>query len=178
MCTILPDLVEKVHYARATIYLSMDETLAGITWEALEHTHAEKGSDWFWVLGIVTLAISVAAIVIGNTLFGVVVFLAGITVGIAATRPPHVIPYAVTTRGIRVDNIVYPYSTLETFFIDEQHESGPLLLVRSAKMFMPLFVIPLPEEYVDAVEALIAARLPEEHLEEPFHIKLFGFFGF
>lgn len=156
----------------------MPQEVSQVFWEAYEHMHGEKSADWFWVLGIVTIAVAVAAIVLGNALFGILVGIAGFVVGLAATRPARIVPYEVTTRGVRIEDVVYPYSTLETFYIDEQNTAGPQLLIRSKKLFMPLLILPIPTEYIDEVEHIVASRLPEEHLEEPFAHKVMEFFGF
>jgi hypothetical protein len=97
---------------------------------------------------------------------------------IHAARKPKVVQYAVTTRGLRVDDTLYPYATLEGYCITEDDFTDPQLLVRSTKLFMPLLILPLPSEYVDEIEEIIAARIREEHLEEPFLLKLFEMFGF
>ena len=34
----------------------MAEAIKAVTWEAPEHHHIEKRSDWFWVLGILAIA--------------------------------------------------------------------------------------------------------------------------
>ncbi len=152
--------------------------IRNISWEAYEHYHIEKGSDWFWILGIITISTTVVAILLGNTLFGIVLFLAGLVTALHGNRKPRIIPFAVTQRGVRIDDKLYPYTTLEAFYIDEEHYLGPQLLVRSEKLFMPLLILPIPEEYIDDIEDMIAQRLPEEHLEEPFMTKLLEFFGF
>ncbi len=152
--------------------------IKSVNWEALEHGHGVQGADWLWVLGIITISTTVAAILLGNTLFAIVLLMSGVVIGITATREPLEISYAVTQRGLRIDDKLYPYSTLESFYIDEDHHFGPQLLVRSEKMLMPLLVLPLPEEYVDDIEDIIASRLPEEHLEEPLFHKILEFFGF
>jgi hypothetical protein len=156
----------------------MSEQVKSITWEAYEHHHIEKGNDWFWVLGIITTAVTITAILLGNTLFGILIFIAGLVTALHATQKPQIIPYAVTQRGLRIDDVLYPYSTLEAFYIDEEDHLGPQLFARSEKLFMPLIIIPIPEEYVDEIEEILATRLPEEHLEEPFATKLLEFFGF
>lgn len=156
----------------------MAQDTRGVTWEALEHTHAEKKSDWFWALGIVTLGAALASILLGNTLLGIVIIISGITMGLLAAREPKVISYAVTTRGLRIDDVLFPYSTLHSFFLNDEEPTGPILLVRSEKMFMPLIIMPLPEEFIEEIEDIIESRLPEEHLEEPFINKLLEFFGF
>lgn len=156
----------------------MTQELKGVTWEALEHHHGVKSSDWLWALGILTIASSVTSILLGNALFGIVILISGAVVAILATREPQTIQYAVTQRGLRVDDKLYPYSTLECFYIDEEDQLGPQLLAKSEKMLMPLIVMPLPEEYMDDIENIIANRLPEIFLEEPFFNKLLEIFGF
>jgi len=156
----------------------MAEVINAITWEAPEHHHIEKGTDWFWALGIVAIAGAIAAFVLGNILFGVVILLGASTMTLFALREPKVIPFAVTTRGIRISETVYPYTTLETYYIDEDNEQGPQLLVKSRRIFVPLLILPLPEEHVDDIDDLVGSRLSEEMLEEPFSHKLLEFFGF
>lgn len=156
----------------------MSEQASSITWEAHEHNHTKKESDWFWVLGIITLAVTVTAVLLGNTLFGILLFIAGLVTALHATKDPNIIPFSVTQRGLRIEDKLYPYSTLESFYIDEEDPAGPQLLVKSEKLFMPLLILPLPEEYIDDIEDILASRLPEEHLEEPIATKLLEYFGF
>jgi hypothetical protein len=155
----------------------MPEEVRGIAWEAYEHHHVEKKSDWYWVGGIIIASVSIASFFLGNPLFGILLIIGGSVIMILASRPPKIIQLAVTQRGLRLDDTLYPYTTLEAYFIDEENSVGPQLLVRSEKMFMPLLILPLPEEYVDDIEHIISQRLPEEHLEEPLARKILEFLG-
>jgi hypothetical protein len=38
--------------------------------------------------------------------------------------------------------------------------------------------MPIPEEFIDEIEAILEPRLAEEHLEEPLAHKLLEIFGF
>lgn len=156
----------------------MDGEIKGVTWEALEHIHDTKGSDWLWALGILVVAIAITSMYLGNMLFGILVLISGAVMAILSVREPKVVPYAVTQRGIRVEDKLYPYSTLECFYIDEEDSDEPILLVKSEKLFMPLLVMPLPEEYLDDIDNILSARLPEIELEEPLIHKIFEFLGF
>lgn len=156
----------------------MERQLRAIEWEAPEHHHGPKSSDWFWVLGIMVISGAIASVLFNNILLALVILIGGAVMGILATRPPKTVTFAVTQRGIRIDSNFYPYTTLETYFIDEHPMIGDQLLIRSQKMFMPLLILPLPEDDVDEIEAIIAERIPEEHIEEPFANKLLEFFGF
>lgn len=156
----------------------MADVVKGITWEALEHHHGTKGSDWLWALGVIVIAVAGSSLLLGNMLFAVLVIVGGSVMAILAVREPKTVAYAVTQRGLRVDDKLFPYSTLESFYLDEDDPLGPQLLAKSEKMFMPLIVMPVPEEYLDEIEDMVAARLPEEHIEEPFANKMLEFFGF
>jgi hypothetical protein len=157
--------------------MHMAEQLKGIAWEALEHHHVEKKSDWYWIAAIVIVSFSTAAFFLGNALLGIAILTGGMVMLILSSRPPKRIALAVTLRGLRIDNKLYPYSTLKSYYIDEDALHGPDLLVRSEKLFMPLLILPLPDDYVDEIEDIIAQRLPEEHLQESFVHKLLELIG-
>lgn len=154
------------------------QQLRSISWEAPEHHHVEKSPEWFAIVGIITLAATAAAYMVGNILFAILLVLIGITVSLVTVRTPETITFAVSARGVRVDDRLYPYTTLESYYIDEDDPKGPQLLLKGERLIMPLIVIPLPEDEVDDIEDLIASKLPEEHLEEPFVAKVLEFFGF
>jgi hypothetical protein len=156
----------------------MDESLRSVYWEAPEHNHIEKTNDWYWVVGIIGVAGSVASIIFSNVLFGVVILLAVMTVIITSHRQPRVIEFEVSVRGVRIEQDLYPYSTLDSFYIDEESPSGPQLIVKSRKLFVPLLILPIPKDYIDDIEDVIAPRIREEHLEEPLSHRLLEYFGF
>lgn len=141
-------------------------------WEALEHTRGPRGNDWYWSLGILSLAAAVAAIAFGNILFAIIILVAAMTLAIFAVRGPATFAYTVGPRGIRINDELYPYSTLESFYLDEDAPGDVELLLKSKRTFMPLIVVPVPEEYVEMVDQYLNERLQEEYLEEPLLHKL------
>lgn len=155
-----------------------DRDIRTIYWEALEHGHGEHGSDWYWSVGIIAIAAAVASFALGNALFGVIIILGASTLMILASRGPRTLGFTVGPRGIRINDELYPYSTLESFYLDEDAPGDTELLLKSKRFFMPLIVVPVPEEYVDTVDAFLNQRLPEEYLEEGALNKLFESFGF
>ena len=149
-----------------------------ITWEAPEHHHTEKGSDWYWALGIVVISGAVTMIIFGNVLFGIVILLAGLVTALVSSRQPRLITYAVTLRGVRVGNTLYPYSTLKCFFLNEEYHHHVQLLIHSHHAFTPLIIIPVPDDAVEEIEYMLETRLPEEHLEESLGQHILEFLGF
>ncbi len=154
------------------------EYLREISWQAPEHHHTEKGSDWYWALGIITISGAITMIVFGNVLFGVVILLAGFGVALLSSRPPRLMTYSISPRGVRIGNDLHPYSTLRCFFLNEEYPHHVQLLLDSHHTFTPLLIIPVPDELIEDVEHLLEVRLPEEHLEEPLGQRILEFLGF
>jgi hypothetical protein len=156
----------------------MEPTARAISWEAPEHHHVEKGNDWFFALVIIVVAIMFSAILFGNVLFALLMGIAGGVLGVAAARKPRIVPFAVTVRGVKIEDVLHPFASLGGYHIDEEDPRGPQLLLRSEQMLMPLIVIPIPEDYIDDIEAILKEKLDEEELEEPFLLKVLELFGF
>lgn len=158
--------------------LQMEPTPRSITWEAPEHHHVEKGNDWFFALAIIVVAIVVVAILFNNVLLAVLLGLAGGALAISAAKRPTIIPYAVTVRGVKIDDRIYPFATLDSYALDEEDPRGPQLLIKSKHKFMPLMVLPIPPDHIDDIEAILKEKLEEEELEEPLMMKILELFGF
>lgn len=149
-----------------------------VSWEAPEHYHIEKTADWYWILGILATAGFVACVIFENVLFGLVILLGSCVMMLYAYRGPKVIPFEISARGIRVDSDFFPYSTLESFFLDEEHPMGPQVIVKQKQLLSQYLIFPIPESYVQEIDALLSTRLPEEHLQEPISHQVLEFFGF
>jgi len=156
----------------------MEQTPRSIAWEAPEHHHVEKGNDWFFALAIIIVSFVVVAIMFDNTLFALLIGLAGGALAVSAAKRPSVIPYAVTVRGIKIEDHIYPFSVIDSYRIDEEDYRGPQLLVKVNKKLMPLIVMPIPRDHVDDIDAILKEKLTEEHLEEPLFVKILELFGF
>ena len=156
----------------------MEEVTRAIIWEAPEHNYGEKSADWYWVLGIVATGAAIAAFLLGNFLFTILIIVGAFSMALISARKPQVIEYEVANRGIRIGDAMYNYSTLDSYCIDEESSETPTLLVKSKSMHLPLLSIPLPVDHVYAIEDFLLERLPEDDLEEPFGHKLLEFVGF
>jgi hypothetical protein len=156
----------------------MEQSLRSIAWEAPTHHHTEKGNDWYVAMIIVVISLIIAVSLFGNKLFAILIGVGGATLLISAAKKPSVIPYAVTLRGIRIDAQLYPYSTLESYRIDEEDPKGPQLLIKSDRKLMPLLVLPIPPEHIDDIDDIIKENLVEEELYEPTLVKILEAVGF
>ena len=157
--------------------MNMESAARSVSWEAPEHTHGKKGGDWFLALGIITVAVVIAAILLDNFLFALLAALSGASMAVAVSQPPRIVAYEVNIRGIRIGDTVYPFANLRSYYLQEDDPRGPQLLVMAKKTLTPLLILPIPEEYMDEIEEIMAGRLPEEFLEEPLLHKILEIFG-
>lgn len=138
----------------------------------------EKTSDWYWILGIISIAGASASVIFGNILFAVVILLGATTMVIVAQREPRLIQHEVSAKGVLIGTELHPYNTLESYCLELHTPRGAQLILRTKKLFHQLIVVPIPEEYADELDLILAGRLAEEHLEEPLAHKIMEYLGF
>ncbi len=156
----------------------MTEIVNAITWDAPEYKHVERSSDWFWVLGIISFCGALAAFFFGNFLLSILILVGGGVVALQSGKKPRISSFMVGTRGVRIGERLYPYTTISSYKIDEDNIDGPRLLLKPKKLFDSLIVMPIPEENIQDIENLVRDRLSEEDIEDPVASKLLEIVGF
>jgi len=151
---------------------------APITWTAHEYLHTEKGHDWYWALGLIAVAGAVASLLFSNVLFAVLILIAAFVLAIFASRKPNLVTFALTQRGVRVDDALYPYSTIASFGIDDSHPTTPKLIFASQKKLSPALIIPLEHADIEMIHQYLLSILPEEDHVEPLVHRVMEYLGF
>ena len=124
-----------------------------LAWAALEHEHRHHPSDWFWSVGIVAFGGAVLAILFHDLLFAIVIVVGAIALVLHALRHPNEIQVEIQEQGVLINNTLYPYQTLESFWIHE-HREPHILVLSSQKIFMP------------HINAALASDIDPEHLRD------------
>ena len=149
-----------------------------IEWDAHEYEHKERSADWFWAVGIISIAVAVTSVIFGNIIFGVLVLIGAFALSLFANRPPNNVHIVVNEKGVTKDKIHYPYSILESFWIDTDHPHQKIIL-RSGKLLMPLIIIPLGESTnVEELHESLSQFMKEEFHSLPFVEKILEYLGF
>lgn len=151
-----------------------------ISWQAYEHTnHTQKSGDWFWILGIVAVAGIILCFYFGNILFGIIITIFAITSGMLVNKKPEIHIFELSRKGVRAGNVLYPYSNLESFWVEDTEFEDKILL-RSNKSLQPIIVIPFDSTKTDPeiLRNYLLDYLDEEELFEGFWQKLMEAFGF
>ncbi len=154
-----------------------------ISWQAPEHEYREHSADWYWVVGIITISLAVVFIIAENILLSVVVVIGIGTLLLHSKTAPKIIECALSRKGIRVDTKLYPWESLESFWILEESQSGEIhinakILLISKKPLMPHIVIPLDQDLVEEVHEVLSQMLPEEPQVEPLPDRIMRRLGF
>ncbi len=156
----------------------MPEKHITLRWSAFEHEHIERGSDWFWALGIVAVCTAVVALLFHDFLFSIVILIGAFTIGLLAVHPPEEIEFELSDKGVRVGSKLHRFHEIIAFWVeDEHHTDRPLLLVDTVKIMSPNLIIPI--EHIDPreVRAYLKERCKEMHMREPIYHKIIEFFG-
>ena len=148
-----------------------------ISWNAPSHLYIEKGQDWYWAVGIITLAIAVVSFIFGNIIPGVFVIVAAIALVAHASRPATIVTYEINDRGIVADGILYPFVSLDSFWVP--HDEYPSkVIIKSRKLFMPLIVIYIDNINPESIREVLLHYIAETEHREPLLKKVMERFGF
>ncbi len=149
-----------------------------LEWQGFEYYHTEKGTDWDWALGIIAVSVAVTAILLQDSLFAVVVGLATFILRAAARRKPRFLSYEINTKGIVGGHILYPFETLESFWIIEESRY-PKIVLKSKKVILPFIHLPLGTGNPDEIrEYLMGNDVAEVEHIEPLSHKIMEYLGF
>jgi hypothetical protein len=148
-----------------------------ITWHAPAHVYTEKTNDWYWSVGIITLAIAVVCFIFGQIIPGIFVIVGSISLVLVSSKPPKRVKCEINDRGIMLGRTLYPFVTLDSFWMPHDH-IPPKLLVKSRRPLMPLIVIMIDEVDPEDVRDVMVKYIAEKEIHEPFLVHVLEGFGF
>ncbi len=148
-----------------------------IQWTAPEYIHVEKTTDWYWIVGIVTVSIAILAVILNNIIFAVLILISSFTLTLFASRRPNAVTITVDGLGVTAGTTHYPYVNLESFWV-ETRDIHPRVLLKSQKIFMPYIVLLMDDVAPESVREILKHHLKEEEHWEPLLEKIFIYFGF
>ncbi|HWO07699.1 MAG TPA: hypothetical protein VNM40_03930 [Candidatus Paceibacterota bacterium] len=154
-----------------------EQTGGTLRWSAYEHEHIERGSDWYWALGIIAVCAAVTSILFGNFLFALLIVVAAFTIGIIAQQPPELHEFELSEKGIRIGKDFHSYDTMLSFWVDDEIDE-PLLLVDTTKFLSPNLIIPVGDMHPDTIRDFLRPHVEEVPMKEPIAHKILEFFGF
>jgi len=149
-----------------------------ISWKALEYKRKEKTADWYWAVILISLAMVVTSFILHNVLFAILIIIStGILMSFSMT-PPKTVAISINQKGLIVGKEMYPFATLDAFWVESADGEDQKILLKSKKLIMPLIAIPLEEHHHLDVREFLLNYLPEVEMHEPLSQKIMEKLGF
>jgi hypothetical protein len=149
-----------------------------LEWTALEYEEKERGADWFWALGVIVVAGSVASFIYGNYFFGLLLIIGGILLGAFAIKKPDLVFYELNEKGLKIRNRLFPYENIRSFWV-ENKSLKPTLFIRSERLFMPIISMPIEQNRGEEIKNfMLSVDVPEEKMKEHMSEKIMESLGF
>ncbi len=148
-----------------------------ISWDAPDHIHTPKDNDWYWAVGIITFTAAILAFIFGNVIFGILIIVGVFALLVHASRKAHILHIEINDRGIVIDDTLYPFLTIESFWIDA-HVLPSKILLKSTKTFMPYIHVYIEDVDPERVRDILLTYIAETEHHEPLSQKILERFGF
>jgi hypothetical protein len=148
-----------------------------ISWHSHERIHTEKTSDWYWIVGIVTLSLAAISIIMNNVIFGILIIVGSFTLSLIASKKPDLLENQIDNLGVRHGKTLYPFANLDSFWV-ETRDNHPRLILKSKKFFMFYISILLEDMEPEIVREYLLKHLSEEEHVEPLLEKVLIYLGF
>jgi hypothetical protein len=151
--------------------------MENLGWTALEYEEKNRSTDWFWALGIIIVAGSIASIIFANYFFAALLIISGVLLGFFAIKKPETVPYELNNKGLKIKSRLYPYEKIKAFYV--QTENKPLLFIKSERFFMPIISIPIEYGHANSIRNVMLSKevLEEKMAEHPYE-KIMEYLGF
>lgn len=148
-----------------------------LRWSGYEHEHIERGSEWFWALGIVAVCAAATAILLSDALFAIVILVAAFSIALVARHAPEIATFEISVKGVRVNRELHRYDEIISFWVEDEHDGHPLLLIDTKKFSAPNLIIPIHDIDPALVRAYLKEHAEEVPMKEPLSHKILEFVG-
>lgn len=151
-----------------------------LEWEGREYDHNPKSADWYWSLGIVAVAATVAAILFGNYLFAVLIIVATGAITLHAAKIPPIHRFRLTEKGIIIGDDLHSFERMISFSVleDVDDKLPPMISIKTESWFSPHLIIPLEGVDADKVYEYFLHHVDEEEHHHTFPDLVAAWLGF
>lgn len=155
-----PELAPTNNVAQPADESEMADDSVLIRWEAPEYAQHDRSMVWYGIFGIVTIAITAAAIwLIKSPSFAVLVPVMAVALFIYVRRPPEVMKYTLSRKGLHINDKLFPYTQFKSFGVLKGNGINSAVLV-PRKRFQLGATIYFPVDVGEKLVDMLASRLP------------------
>ena len=135
-----------------------------IKWEAEEYVQREKNRGWY--IGMIAGGAIIATItfLVGLWSFGMLIIVSVLALVVYSIRPPRMLKYRLTSKGLKEGEKLYEFSNLRAFSIRQTGDHYAIILI-PRKRFGARITVYFPEEQGERIVDAFGSRLPMEESE-------------
>lgn len=134
------------------------------SWHAPESMAVERGKMWYiWFVLAALALMALAILVLKSITFAILIPVIVAAVFVLSSKPPKVINYAISPKGVYVADKLYDFSEFRSFGVrqDEAYNSAILLPV---KRFAPELTIYFTDQEGETIVNMLGSRLPMQEV--------------
>ncbi len=137
------------------------------SWEAPEFEKQEK--TIFWDLGALLFGATLLIIALAKAEFtlGLLAILATLMLWMMGRKEPRTIRFTLHNHGLQIEDLLYHYSNLKSFWIFDEALGLNELVVRSNRVLLPLIHIHLHKQDAKHIRSILAQHLKEQEEQYP-----------
>ena len=151
-----------------------------LEWKGREYDHNPKSADWYWSVGIIAVACSIAAALFGSYLLALLIIIAAVALALRASKEPPLHHFKLEERGIIIGDDLHPFEKMLSFSVleDVHGELPPMLSIKVDSWLSPHLIIPLEGVDVDVVYTYFLDRVEEKEHPHTFADVVAAWLGF
>lgn len=144
--------------------LSETSEIEPVRWQAQEYIQHDKGQLWFAAFAAAFVALmAIAVFFIQSITFDILVPVMAVALFVYVNRPPRMIDYTLSRKGLHINDRLYPFSEFKGFGVVHDGKEFSVLLL-PVKRFKPGVSVYFPEEAGEAIVDMLGVRLPMQEL--------------
>ena len=151
-----------------------------LEWEGREYDHNPKSADWYWTLGIIAVAGTIASVLFGNYLLALLIVIAATALALHAAKQSPLHRFHLVEQGICIGDELHPFERMISFSVleDVEGEFPPMISIKTESWLSPHLIIPLEGVDVDIVYNYFLQHVDEDEHRHTFTDLVAAWLGF
>mgnify|MGYP000913808123 CR=1 FL=1 len=145
-----------------------------VNWEAYEYITRDKNTGWYVGLVVIGLALSALSVWLMQWTFLALVVVSVVALFVYVTRPPRLLHYSLSDKGLSEGNRLYSFSQFKSFGVTQEDKRFSIVLIPK-KRFAARVTVYFPESQGEEIVDMFGERLPMEQVKMDMLDKLVRF---
>ncbi|MDD3693951.1 MAG: hypothetical protein PHC89_00970 [Candidatus Pacebacteria bacterium] len=138
------------------------------SWESREFDFKKKKNDWFWILGLIALALVIIAILLKNYLFIFFVVIGAFLMGVLGNTKTDDTKVIIGEKGIQIDGDFFLYDKILGFWLARNTLGEIKLLIQTNERINPVHSVLVSDSVeLEELYEFLLHHIEERELVEP-----------